>query len=74
MTRPTEHSYFVAMRDHGRLGLEAIVQPEITRRGVIERIASGEWSDVVFVHHIRDCTVEDVTAEIMEAAGVMEDA
>ena len=32
--------YFVVMIDYGRRGREAIVDPEITRRGVIARVAS----------------------------------
>lgn len=61
--------YFVVMIDYGRRGREAIVDPEITRRGVIERIASGEYrSEIAFIHRIRDCTVEDVTAELTAEA------
>ena len=61
--------YFIVMIDYGRRGREAIVDPEITRRGVIERIASGEYRGPInFIHRVRDCTVEDVTAEIMAEA------
>lgn len=74
MTRQTEHSYLVVMIDHGRRGLEAIVQPEITRREVISRIQTGEYRDIAFIHLIRDCTVTDVTAEILEAAGQLQEA
>ena len=63
------HSYFVVMRDFGRRGWEAIVDPEITRRGVISRIVSGEYSNVVFIHHVETGNfVVDVTAEIMAEA------
>ena len=34
--------YFVVMIDYGRRGREATVDPEVTRREVISRIASGE--------------------------------
>ena len=64
----TKHSYFVVMQDYGTRGLEAIVQPEITRRAIIDRIKSGEYRDIVFVHHVDDLLVEDVTAELVDAA------
>jgi len=68
MTKRVKHSYYVVMVDLGQLGLEAIVQPEITRREVINRIKSGEYRDVVFIHHVDDLLVEDVTHELIEAA------
>ena len=37
--------YFVVMIDYGRRGREAIVDPEITRREVISRVASGEYQE-----------------------------
>ena len=57
--------YFVVMIDYGRRGREAIVDPEITRREVISRIASGEYSNISFIHEIADCSVEDITDEIL---------
>jgi hypothetical protein len=60
--------YFVVMIDYGRRGREAIVDPEITRREVISRVASGEYRNISFIHEIADSTVEDITAEILEAA------
>ncbi len=62
-------SFFVVMRDYGSKGREAIVDPEITRREVISRVASGEYKDIVFIQWIHDGCAEDVTDEIMEAAG-----
>lgn len=71
----TSHSYFVVMIDHGKRGLEAIVHPEQTRRDVVAKIKSGEYRDIAFVHHITmNDFPEDVTAELLELAGVMEDA
>lgn len=58
-------SYFVVMRDFGRRGLEAVVDPEVTRCEVIARIASGEYDRVRFIHEVRDGEICDVTAEIM---------
>ena len=66
--RKPNHSYFVVMRDHGRLGMEAVVDPEITATGVIERLKSGEWDRVVFIHRISDGLVEDVTDDLIDRA------
>lgn len=62
--------YFVVMIDYGRRGREAIVDPEITRREVISRVASGEYRNISFIHEIADCSVEDITADILEAAAL----
>ncbi len=69
--------YFVVMIDYGRRGREAIVDPEITRREVISRkvisrIASGEYRNISFIHEIADCSVEDITAEILNEAALPE--
>ncbi len=64
--------YFVVMIDYGRRGREAIVDPEITRREVISRVASGEYRDISFIHEIADGSVEDITAEILADAAVPE--
>jgi hypothetical protein len=64
--------YFVVMIDYGRRGREAIVDPEITRREVISRVASGEYKDVSFIHEIADSAVEDITAEIFAEAALPE--
>ena len=78
--RPASHKrdeqramqYFVVMIDYGRRGREAIVDPEITRREVISRVASGEYRNISFIHEIADSAVEDVTAEILAQAAVPE--
>ena len=64
--------YFVVMIDYGRRGREAIVDPEITRREVVSRIASGEYKNISFIHEIADSAVDDVTAEILAEAAVPE--
>ena len=64
--------YFVVMIDYGRRGREAIVDPEITRREVISRIASGEYRNISFIHEIADSAVDDVTAEILAEAALPE--
>jgi hypothetical protein len=64
--------YFVVMIDYGRRGREAIVDPEITRREVISRIASGEYRNISFIHEIVDASVEDITADILSEAALPE--
>ena len=62
--------YFVVMIDYGRRGREAIVDPEITKREVISRVASGEYSNISFIHEIADSSVEDITADILIQAAM----
>ena len=62
--------YFVVMIDYGRRGREAIVDPEVTRREVISRIVSGEYSNISFIHEIADSRVDDVTADILAEAAL----
>ena len=62
--------YFVVMIDYGRRGREAVVDPEVTRREVIARIASGEYANISFIHEIVDRSVEDVTEEILAEAAL----
>jgi len=64
--------YFVVMIDYGRRGREAIVDPEITRREVISRVASGEYRNISFIHEIADTAVDDVTADILAEAAMPE--
>ena len=60
--------YFVVMIDYGRRGREAIVDPEITRREVVSRVASGEYRNISFIHEIADSSVEDITADVLNEA------
>jgi hypothetical protein len=62
--------YFVVMIDYG--GREAVVDPEITRREVVSRIASGEYRNISFIHEIADHAVADVTEEILSEATLPE--
>jgi hypothetical protein len=64
--------YFVVMIDYGRRGREAIVDPEITRREVVSRVASGEYGNISFIHEIVDCSVEDITEDILAEAAIPE--
>jgi len=60
--------YFVVMIDYGRRGREAIVDPEVTRREVVARIASGEYRNISFIHEIADGAAEDITEDILAEA------
>jgi hypothetical protein len=62
--------YFVVMIDYGRRGREAIVDPEVTRREVVSRVASGEYSNICFIHEIADSRVEDITEDILAEAAL----
>lgn len=64
--------YFVVMIDYGRRGREAIVDPEVTRREVVSRVASGEYTNISFIHEIVDTAVEDLTEEILAEAAIPE--
>src|ERR1700684_1594873 len=64
--------YFVVMIDYGRRGREAVVDPEITRREVISRVASGEYRNISFIHEIEGTAVDDITAEILAEATLPE--
>ena len=64
--------YFVVMIDYGHRGREAVVDPEITRREVVSREASGEYKNISFIHEIADRSVEDVTEEILSEAALPE--
>ena len=64
--------YFVVMIDYGRRGREAIVDPEITRREVISRVASGEYQNISFIHEIADSAIEDITTDILAEAALPE--
>ncbi|HLZ06925.1 MAG TPA: hypothetical protein VKR55_32860 [Bradyrhizobium sp.] len=60
--------YFVVMIDYG--GREAVVDPEVTRREVVARVASGEYRNISFIHEIVDHAVDDVTEAILAEAAV----
>ena len=64
--------YFVVVIDYGQCGREAVVDPEITRREVVSRVASGEYRDICFIHEGIDQSVEDITQDILAEAAVSE--
>ena len=64
--------YFVVVIDYGQCGREAVVDPEITRREVVSRVASGEYRDICFIHEGIDQSVEDITQDILAEAALSE--
>jgi hypothetical protein len=70
---PSSPSYFVVMIDYGRKGREAIVDPEMTRRGAVEAVREvlvDGRNGIAFIHHIAGGTVSDVTGDLIAEAGV----
>lgn len=62
--------YFVLCSDYGRKGREAIVDPEETRRDIVDRVRRSDYRGAIhFIHQIRDGLCEDVTNEILSEAG-----
>jgi hypothetical protein len=69
MTKST--SYYVVMQRFST-GLEANVHPEETRDDIIAMLKSGEFSNVVFIHHIMDgAFIRDVTDELTTEADAL---
>jgi len=64
--------YFVVMIEYGRRGREAIVDPEMTRREVVARVVSGEYTNISFIHEIAESSVEDITDDILAEAALPE--
>ncbi|WP_315792289.1 MULTISPECIES: hypothetical protein [unclassified Bradyrhizobium] len=70
-------SYFVVLINYGTRGLEAVVDPAIDRAGVVARIVSGEYRDIVSIDYVDRTTgdVADVTTELLaEAIAALEAA
>ena len=72
-SKPTSHSYYVVMIDYGKLGLEAVVYPERTRRHIVDMIRHGEFKNIAFIHEVIVSNMgfgqaRDVTEEILDAA------
>lgn len=69
--------YYVVMADCGNYR-EAVVDPEMTRRGAVWEIRQRlkDNCPIEFVHHIHDGVCEDVTDELVEEANrsILEDA
>lgn len=73
--------FYILMVDYGKgpqrpMGFEAVVQPELTRRQIIEQardfLARGR--NVAFIKFVDGNFIEDQTAELMAEAAAMEAA
>jgi hypothetical protein len=67
--------YFVVMCDYGDDGLEAIVDPALTRAQVVSRIKSREYDNIVQIDHVfrtgpdpHQHIVADVTSDLIDEA------
>lgn len=62
--------YYVPMIDLRGLGMEAVCQPEFTRRQIIAQVADaiGKGDSIIHIKFINGNYCEDVTHEIVEAA------
>lgn len=59
------HSYYVALMDYGSRGFEALpVNPEFTKRDIVDEILSCRTGELVHVKHIDGNYCEDVTDDI----------
>lgn len=67
-------SYFVICVDYGRKGREAIVDPEMTFRGAVEKVREtiGDGKEIAFAHEITFINgshhVSDVKDELINRA------
>lgn len=55
---------YVVFVDYGPLGIEAVVDPEDTRSGIVEDIATGQIDRVVSVIEIEDGMARDITDDV----------
>jgi hypothetical protein len=46
-------------------GCQAIVDPEITYRNVVDRVRSSEYKNILFIHRYEDGAFEDVTEAVL---------
>jgi len=61
--------YYVVMVDLGRRGREACVDPELTRREIVDRIRTKQYGQIAFIDHIHDDERDDVTNALLKEAG-----
>lgn len=52
--QPTSLTYFVICVDYGRKGREAVVDPEMTFRGAVDKVREliGDGKEITFAHEI----------------------
>ena len=71
LSRPSPASfYFVVMLSYGTYGLEAVVDPTLTREEIIGRVADGNYpiDNISFIHRIAGSVCEDVTEDVVNEA------
>lgn len=61
--------YYLVMEDFGRKGRQAIVDPEHTRRDIVDNIRTKQYGAIAWIHHITEDGVEDVTNALLHEAG-----
>lgn len=64
--QPATFSYYVICADYGRNGREAIVNPEMTRRGAAEKVREilGDGNEIAYAHFI---TMNEVPDDVKDA-------
>ncbi len=70
-------TYYVVMCDFGRRGREAVVDPELTRRAIVERIARRDFAhdNVIALHQVAlGEPALDITADVLRDAGIGDSA
>lgn len=69
MTRHIIPEHFAVYTDLGRLGIEAVVNPEETRATIVDRLRRGDYiGQVRYILHIVDGLALDITDDLIEAA------
>ncbi len=69
LIRPApDQSLFIVMRDYGRLGMESVSDPDMTREGIVRDIVSGQIERVVYVIEVNAAEKwsRDITLSIFE--------
>jgi hypothetical protein len=68
--RTWDRSLFVVMRDFGKIGMESVTNPEMTRESLIADIASGQIDRVVLVTELNPVEgwASDITSDVLDAA------
>lgn len=61
-------NYFVVIIDYGKIGREAIVDPNMLWSDALDAVhqAASDGHSICFVHHIHDGVVEDRTQEALD--------
>jgi len=60
--------YFVVLCDFGERGLEAVVDPALTRSDIVDRIKTREYDNIVQIDRIAFGLANDVTKELIDEA------